>query len=65
MNPILLECLSFAGRRAAGAIISCAALMLFKASVDAVQRKRNHDKFFTQKQVIDPETGEFLYASIQ
>lgn len=66
MNPVVLELLTFAGRRAVGAVVSCAALMLFKASVDAVQRRRNRNRFFNPntRQLLDPETGEYLYATI-
>ncbi len=62
MNPAILNFLSFAGRRAGGAIISCAAIMLFKASIDAVKEHRVKNAMANLREVVDHSTGEIFYV---
>lgn len=63
MNPVIAELLVFAGRRAFGAIVSCAAIMAFKAALDTVKNNKSKSVFNNiGHTLVDGRTGEIINA---
>lgn len=67
MNPVTARLLLFIGQRALGAIVSCAAVMAFKAALEKHQAQKAYKDYMDRTaaiahhEVVDPETGE-VYA---